>query len=117
MHPDNDTLNAARAFTVILAGPNHLIGDRSQVEACTRPSRRAKPVAELPPWYAEWQDFLPTGTSRSWKHPHQVTAFFRCGTARSAHATRGHDHELEVVAGAGLRVRRGGQRHGVGLPA
>src|SRR4051812_22997324 len=34
MHPDTDLTTTTRAFTVILAGPNHLVGERCQVEAC-----------------------------------------------------------------------------------
>ena len=48
-----------RAFTVILAGPNHLIGERDQVDLFFAPTKRGKKVAELPPWYAEWREFLP----------------------------------------------------------
>jgi hypothetical protein len=77
MHPRNPTSEGRRAFTVILAGPNHLIGDRSQIEACRRPSRRPKPVADLPPWFAEWRDFLPHWHVEILETPHQVSAFFQ----------------------------------------
>ena len=68
---------AARAFTVILSGPNHLIGEREQVDLFFAPTKRGKKVAELPPWYAEWQDFLPHWRVEILETPHQVAAFFQ----------------------------------------
>ena len=73
---DPDDTATARAFTVILAGPNHLIGERAQVEQFRTPTRRGKKVAELPPWYAEWCDFLPAWHIEILETPHQVAAFF-----------------------------------------
>jgi len=68
---------AVRAFTVILAGPNHLIGERDQVDLFFAPTKRGKKVAELPPWYAEWQDFLPHWHLEILETPHQVAMFFQ----------------------------------------
>ena len=78
MHPDNeDATEGLRAFTVILAGPNHLLGERSQVEAYFNPPRRGAKVVELPPWYAEWQDFLPHWHLEILETPHQLATFFQ----------------------------------------
>ena len=87
MHPDIDATEGLRAFTVILVGPNHLVGERSQVEAFLNPPKRGKPVAELPPWYAEWQDFLPHWQLEILETPHQVSAFFTAAQ-RDPHTPR-----------------------------
>jgi hypothetical protein len=84
MRLTTDAIDARRAFTVVLAGPNHLIGDRAQTEAHLRPSRRGKATTELPPWYAEWQDFLPHWHVEILETPYQVTAFFRAAQRNPA---------------------------------
>src|SRR5919199_1670717 len=71
-----DPAPAARAFTVILSGPNHLIGERDQVDLFFAPAKRGKKGAELPPWYAEWRDFLPHWQLEILETPRQVAAFF-----------------------------------------
>ena len=68
---------AARAFTVLLAGPNHLIGERDQIGAFFNPPKRGKKGDALPPWFAEWRDFLPHWHVEVLETPYQVAAFFQ----------------------------------------
>src|SRR5919199_4180586 len=82
-----DPAPAARAFTVILSGPNHLIGERDQVDLFFAPAKRGKKVAELPPWYAEWRDFLPHWHLEILETPHHVAAFFTAAQ-RDPHTPR-----------------------------
>ena len=82
-----DPASGTRAFTVILSGPNHLIGERDQVDLFFAPTKRATKVAELPPWYAEWQDFLPHWHLEILETPHQVSAFFQAAQ-RDPHTPR-----------------------------
>src|SRR3954451_15102717 len=77
MHSETSATSDLRAFTVILSGPNHLVGERSQVEAYFNPPRRGPKVTELPPWYSEWQDFLPHWRIEILETPHQVATFFQ----------------------------------------
>ena len=74
--PTPGAITPARAVTVILAAPNHLIGERAQIEHCRTSTRRGKKAAELPPWYAEWHDFLPGWHIETLETPHQVATFF-----------------------------------------
>lgn len=78
----------ARAFTVIVAGPNHLIGSAEQVrryeEARRDPrlaSRKAYQGVALPPWYGEWADMLPAWQIDILESPGDVGRFFRAAVA------------------------------------
>ena len=66
MHPDSDTTDL-RAFTVILAGPNHLIGERQQVEAYVTVHVVRSTRQPCRPGTPSGRTFCRTGTSRFWK--------------------------------------------------
>lgn len=71
-----------RAFTVVVSGPNHLIGSKEQTARY-----RAGKVAELPPWYAEWSDMLPAWHLAVLESPADVGQFFR-GAVADPHTPR-----------------------------
>lgn len=70
-----------RAFTVIVSAPNHMIGDKAQVEAFFNPKKKKAEGLSLPPWYAEWYDLLGHGAD-PWhleilETPYDVGRFYR----------------------------------------
>ncbi len=67
--------NQGRAFTVVVVAPNHLIGERAQVDAHDAASV-GMDRPPLPQWIAEWRDLLPHWHSTILETPAQVTAFY-----------------------------------------
>lgn len=81
----------SRAFTVIVAGPNHLIGTAEQVRRYEESRRDPRLAArksyqgvELPPWYGEWADMLPAWRIEILESPGDVGRFFRAAVADPA---------------------------------
>lgn len=61
-----------RAFTTIVSGPNHVIGEKDQLDRYL-----AGRAAEAPQWYAEWSDLLPGWSIEILETPWDVAQFFR----------------------------------------
>jgi hypothetical protein len=72
-----DPGNAGRAYTVLVVAPNHLIGERKDVEVHDKASPGKRHAYPLPPWIAEWRDLLPHWATEILETPAQVAAFSR----------------------------------------
>ncbi len=96
-----------QAFIAIVSGPNHMIGERSQVENWIK----SKGKTPLPDWYAEAVDLCgPSWHLEILESPSEVSAFFKHARDNQ------HQPHMGFISNSKLRDNCGGEFVPVTLP-